>query len=93
MRIETYAQVQQLYQTSQKAPAKTQGTAKTGFRDQLQLSSMAKDTQTAKAAVAQAPDIRTDVVAKIKEQVQSGTYNVDVNSFADKLFAKFEDQR
>ena len=50
MRIEAYTQVQQLYNT--KKASKTQAAAKKGLSDQLQISSIGKDIQTAKAAVA-----------------------------------------
>lgn len=91
MRIDAYTQVQQIYQTQK--PAKTAPTKKASFADQLQLSSVGKDIQTAKTAVAQASDIRADVVAPIKNQIANGTYNVDAGSFADKLFAAYEGMR
>lgn len=91
MRIEAYTQVQQLYQT--KKASKPQAGAKTGFMDQLQLSSVGKDIQTAKAAVAKASDIREDLVNPIKEQIKNGTYEVDTDSFADKLFARYQEMR
>ena len=91
MRIEAYTQVQQLYST-QKA-SKPQESKKASFADQLQISSIGKDIQSAKAAVAKAPDIREDVVAPIKEKVMNNTYSVDSESFADKLFAKYEEGR
>lgn len=91
MRIEAYTQVQQIYKANK--PNKTQEVKKGGFADQLQISSIGKDIQTAKTAVAQSPDIRADVVASMKEKIQSGTYSVDAESFADKLFAKYEELR
>lgn len=91
MRIEAYTQVQQLYQTQK--TSKTQSAQKASFRDQLEISSAGKDIQTAKNAVMGAPDIREDVVAPIKEQIQNGTYGVDADSFAEKLFAKFQEMR
>ena len=54
MRIEAYTQVQQLYQ-SQKL-SRTQKTKTATHTDRLQISSQGKDFQTAKAAVAAAPD-------------------------------------
>lgn len=91
MRIDAYTQVQQIYQTQQvKRP---QATKKASFADQLQLSSAGKDMQTAKAAVAQAPDVRADVVASMKAKLQDGSYSVDAGSFADRLFAKYEEMR
>ena len=91
MRIEAYTQVQQLYSTQK--TQRTQESKKASFSDQLQISSMGKDIQTAKSAVASAPDIREDIVAPLRDQVQSGTYSVDTGSFADKLFAKYEEMR
>lgn len=91
MRIDAYSNIQQIYQT-QKA-SKPQAAKKTSFKDSLQLSSMGKDIQTAKTAVAQSPDIRADLVSSIKAEIQNGTYNVDAGSFADKLFAKYEELR
>lgn len=91
MRIEAYTQVQQLYQTQK--TSKAQSAQKASFRDQLEISSAGKDIQTAKNAVMGAPDIREDVVAPIKEQIQNGTYEVDADSFAEKLFAKFQEMR
>ena len=91
MRIDAYSQVQQIYQTQK--VSKPQTAKKASFSDQLSLSSMGKDIQSAKAAVSQAPDVRADVVSSIKSQIQAGTYNVDAGSFADKLFAKYEELR
>ena len=80
MRIETYTQVQQLYQT--KKIAKTDRAAKGSFSDQLQISNMGKDIQTAKQAV-----------APIKSAIQSGNYQVSEESLAAKLFQKYNEMR
>lgn len=50
MRIEAYTQVQQVY--GAKSRAKTQNAAKSANSDQIQISSIGKDIQTAKNAVA-----------------------------------------
>lgn len=87
MRIEAYSQVQQIYNTQ-----KTKSTAKAGtqsFKDALQISSKGKDFTVAKQAVAQAPDIRTDVTEPIKASLENGTYKVSANDFADKLLEKY----
>ncbi|MCQ2081098.1 MAG: flagellar biosynthesis anti-sigma factor FlgM [Lachnospiraceae bacterium] len=91
MRIEAYTQIQQLYQASK--PKTTQTAKAPSFMDQLQISSQGKDIQAAKSAVNNAPDIREDVVAPIKEQIKNGTYEVDAESLADKLFARFQEMR
>lgn len=91
MRIEAYTQVQQIYQTNR--TAKAEKTAKGSFSDKVQISSMGKDFQTAKQAVATAPDVREEVTAPIKTAVQNGTYEVSEESFAAKLFERYKEMR
>ncbi len=86
MRIEAYNTIQQLYNTQK--TAKTEKTAKKSFADTIEISGMGKDIQTAKAAVTSAPDIRMDVVAPIKKAIADGTYEVDTESFANKLYER-----
>ena len=45
--------------------------------------------QNTKQAVADASDIREDRVAQLKERLDSGNYNVDMNDFANKLLEKY----
>ncbi|MCM1327512.1 MAG: flagellar biosynthesis anti-sigma factor FlgM [Bacteroidales bacterium] len=92
MRIEAYTQVQQIYQ-SQKVNQSKKANAGTRTNDQLEISSKGKDYQTAKAAVASAPDVREELTASIKAKIQSGSYSVDTNTFADKLLKKYEEMR
>ena len=91
MRIEAYTQVQQIYQANR--TAKAEKTAKGSFSDKVQISSMGKDFQTAKQAVAAAPDVREEVAAPIKTAVQNGTYEVSEESFAAKLFERYKEMR
>jgi len=91
MRIEAYTQVQKLYDT--KKAKKTVVGSSVNASDQLQISSMGKDIQWAKQAVAESSDIREDVIAPIRARIQSGTYAVSTDSFADKLIQKFEELR
>lgn len=89
MRIEAYTQVQNVYQAQKARTAQKPGTVSRGT-DKFSISSIGKDIQTAKAALAASPDIREDVTAPIRAQVQSGTYSVSNESFADKLLAKYQ---
>lgn len=89
MRIEAYTQVQKLYNATK--PAKLQGKAHVSATDRIQISSIGKDIQIAKNAVAAAPDIREDVVAPIRAAVTNGTYQVSAESFAEKLMQKYEE--
>ena len=91
MRIEAYTQVQQVYNSSK--TAKSDKNAKAGLSDQVQISSFGKDIQAAKQAVANTPDIREDVTAPVKSAIQNGTYAVDEESFANKLYQKFNEMR
>lgn len=89
MRIDAYNQVAQLYQTtSTKSTKSTTGVAKTP-RDQVQISSTGRDYQVAKSGVAEAADIREDLVADVKSRLKAGTYEVSTDAFADKLLAQF----
>ena len=87
MRIDAYAQVQQLY--SNQNVKKVQKETKASFKDQLQISSKGKDIQTAKNAVANAADVREAVVEPLKKAVNAGTYEVSEEKFAQKLFEKY----
>lgn len=91
MRIESYTQVQQIYQS--KKVNQIQKASGTSQMDQLQISSIGKEIQAAKAALAGTPDVREERIASIKAQVQSGKYSVDNATFADKLFQKYEEMR
>lgn len=89
MRIEAYTQVQQIY--GAKGKTKTQNTAKTSGSDRIQISSIGKDIQTAKNAVAAAEDVRSELVAPIKASIANGTYRVSGDSFAEKLLKQYEE--
>jgi negative regulator of flagellin synthesis FlgM len=89
MRIESFTQVQQIYNT--KKAAKIQKTAKSVGTDQLQLSSIGKDIQSVKSALAGVEDIREELTAPIKAGIANGTYQVNAESFADKLLRQYEE--
>ena len=87
MRIDAYAQVQQLYSTGKAQKVKKE--AKTGFRDELQISSRGKDFQLAKGAVMALSDVREDVVIPLKSSIDAGNYEVSAESFAAKVIDKY----
>ena len=86
MRIEAYTQVQQLYNA--KKTARTESARKPSFSDAVQISSIGKDIQVAKQAVANTPDVREDLVAPLKSKIEAGTYSVSAEQLADKLLAQ-----
>ena len=84
MKINPYIQVQQLYNT--KKVSQTKKTAAVGRTDGVEISSIGREIQVAKQAVAAAPDIREDITAPIKAAVDKGTYEVSGESFAEELW-------
>ena len=87
MRIEAYNQIGQIYTAK-----KTYGTQKTNTvsrTDQVQISSIGKDIQTVKQAVANTPDIRESITGPVKAKIQSGQYEVSSDDFASKLMAAY----
>ncbi len=91
MRIEAYTQVQSLYNAKKAAKPQSKNGAK--LSDQLQISSIGKDIQVAKQAIAGCSDIREDVTTAIKAEMKAGTYEVSAESFADKLLKQYEEMR
>lgn len=88
MRIDAYSAIGQTY-SPQRAQAYNKQVAVSSYgQDQLQLSSIGKDFQTAKTSVAKAPDVREDLVAQMKEKYSKDP-QVDMGDFADVLLSKF----
>ena len=56
-----------------------------GSSDTVQFSSKFSEVQQLTAKVQQLPDIRSERVAALKEQIQKGTYNPDPADVADAL--------
>ena len=88
MRIDAFNRVQQLYGKTSTSNLKKEKTR--NFSDQLEISNMGKDIQVAKQAVKNSPDVREDVVASIKERLNAGTYQVNTDEFADRLFERYQ---
>ena len=88
MRVEAYNQVAQLYNREKTQKVQNTKQMSTG-RDEVQISSMGRDYQIAKQAVADASDIREDKVAELKAKVNSGNYSVDTADFTKKLLEKY----
>lgn len=87
MRIDALDRVQQVYGKQNTAKLKKEKTH--NFSDQLEISSLGKDIQTAKQAVKNSPDVREDVTAAIKADMDAGRYHVNSDKFAEKLFERY----
>lgn len=89
MRIDAYNQIAQLYGVQKTYNTqKSSDTASMGS-DQLSISQAGYSHQAAKAAVSEASDVREDKVARLKAQIQAGTYSVNPEDFASKLFEQY----
>lgn len=89
MRIDAYNAVSQIYQANAAAGVKKANSVKS-FSDRLEFSQTAKSYQTAKAAVSDAPDVRQDKIAQIKEQMSAGRYNISAEAVADKILSNMD---
>ena len=67
-------------EAKQRSVKKTEQTS-----DNVQLSSRAKDFQRIKDLVKTAPESRDEKVAKIKEQLNNGTYKADIDKAAENM--------
>ncbi|MDF2944205.1 MAG: hypothetical protein K0S01_3063 [Herbinix sp.] len=83
MRIDAFNKVSELYKSSS---AKSTAKVKSGsFSDKLEISQTGKDYQVAKQIVARTPDIRETKVNDIKQRMEAGVYNINIEDVADKL--------
>ncbi len=92
MRIDAYNQISQIYSAGKvKRKGATPYAQAAAPTDHVQISPLGKDFQTARKAVAESPDVREDVVAVAKQNLESGKYdNLSGASFAEKLLQKYE---
>jgi len=59
-----------------------------GQEDLVRISDRAKEFQQLLQAVSQAPDIREEKVASLREAINAGTYQVSGRQVADKMIAQ-----
>ena len=87
MRIDAYNQISQVYRTNNKVRVNKAGKAENS--DRVEISQFGKDFQIAKQAVADAPDVREELVNSVKERIKAGTYDVSANGMAAMLAEKY----
>lgn len=93
MRIDAYNQISQIYGVGKsKKTGRTGDIGSIGTMDQVSFSSIGKDMQIAKAALAKTPDVRKEKVDAIKTAIQNGTYEVSNESFAEKLVSAYNNR-
>lgn len=52
---------------------------------QTEISAKGKEFAKTRALAAQAPDVREDKIAELKQRIESGSYKIDANAIGDKL--------
>ena len=89
MRIDAYNQIAQVYGVQKNYNVQKTGRASVMGSDQLSISQAGYSHQVAKTAVSEASDVREDKVARLKAQIQAGTYSVNPEDFASKLLEQY----
>lgn len=72
--------------TSEKRRSGRTEEADSGYSEKVAISSRAKDAAKAMEAARSAPDIDEAKVAKFKAAIQNGSYKVDADKVADRMF-------
>ena len=79
-----------VYNTYSAQPTRLQTSSRLGKgrndTDKVSLSAQAGDYQTARNAIAQAPDIRENLVGRIQEMLDAGSYRVTAQEVAESIF-------
>lgn len=87
MRIDAYTQISQLYNTEKKNNVNQ--IIKTSKNDKVEISQQGRDYQIAKKAVTESSDVREDLVTKYKSEIESDTYDVSGNDFANRVIESY----
>jgi len=81
--IQRIEQVRAVRAAQANAPAQASGSV--GGTDQAQFSNRGIELAKARTALSGVPDVREDLVAELRGQIQAGTYQVPVEALAGKL--------
>ena len=81
--------VAEAYRVQQPGPGPQPTTARVrrsgGISDELSLSREAQEAASLRAKLREAPEVRIDLVARIKARVEAGTYQVDPRAVASRM--------
>jgi negative regulator of flagellin synthesis FlgM len=67
------------------------GASKTGSIDSVSFSAVANELNVARKALREVPDIRDNIVAELREQLNAGTYNVSASDIAARIFGAMKE--
>ena len=88
MRIDAMSRVYDAYKVQGSLPSKK--IEHTQSKDEVTLSSEAKDFATLTKLLSKTPDVRTDRVEDLKNQISSGTYTVRAEEVAEKIISQLD---
>lgn len=91
MKVTRVSQILDIYSSNQ--TRKAERTGKSDRKDVFSLSKEGKDFQIALNALSQVPEIREEKVQDIKQRIQSGNYNINVQELADKIVESAFDKK
>lgn len=86
MRIDSVNRIYNAYTAQMAAGAK--GAEKVKGKDEVDLSTQAKDFTSVKRMLSDIPEVREDKVQDIKKRIENGTYNVSSKDVASKILAQ-----
>lgn len=86
MRIDAINKIYDSYKVQGNLPSKK--TEQTHNKDEVTFSSEAKDFAALTKLLSQVPDVRTDKVESLKNQISSGTYTVQAEEIAEKIVSQ-----
>lgn len=73
--------------TNGQAAESAAAAANTSTADTVQLSDQAREIASIQRALSQLPEIDEAKIKEIRDQIDAGTYTIDVESLADKILA------
>jgi len=86
MRINNLTNIYESYAAQQSSARVNKGESNGAVRrDSVAVSSSARSFTAAFQAIVNAPDIREDLVAGVREQIENGTYPLDASRTADAI--------
>lgn len=89
MKINQVTDVTGLYRANAKKVRRPDGAAPPQGRDEVTMSPQAQEVLALKAKLAELPEVREDVVQRIKQQIESGSYRVPARAVAEALLKDF----
>lgn len=87
MRIDKINNISDIYKAQSIAPVKQ---TKPSQKDQVIFSSKALEIQNAYKAAKASPEIRSDKVEALKEQIKSGNYSVNAKELSEKIASQLD---